>query len=526
MRLIGGNISDAPVKAIGDGSAFAVGGGGGSATPLLASFANPEGTTPWRKCPSGWHEPDPRGAHQTTGNTTYHAYMGIGVEIEKLADDIHIIVWRSGRSATGGVYTDLATGTDGEVKAAIITFDSSGDPTFGAMQELTDFTTRPSGNVHVRRVSSTRCLIVSNADVAGNQYVEIGTYDVSGDTISLMSGCSIQAIGPASTSDTLYNYDSAYFGIHVLDSTRALVYISDYYFGGAGTNGGLIYGIKFTPTQAIGARYTVGVPSGTADNGYTLNVGMFRAFKQFLPDPDGNDKVWFQDSAAWWSISYSSASTPAVPACTLEVSNGYLRVGGNYHGGDTGTYTPGYLVDRVYVPEADRGEYGEQFHIGGYPNASGYYAGKETNDGATIGPIRSTFNLLQYNATHNYAIMQAQSATLVWLDKVGTTNRLISAGTVNESGTPIFATFNYDHTNQILTMGPQLKTVDTTDWPLDDAGTGRWSHTYSGLIRAIKPNDSSKRITYVATAADGAGSDWNGGEGGWTYATVDCLPPE
>ena len=44
MRLIGGNISDTPVKEIGDGSAFNVG-GGGSVMPSLPTLDTPSAIT-------------------------------------------------------------------------------------------------------------------------------------------------------------------------------------------------------------------------------------------------------------------------------------------------------------------------------------------------------------------------------------------------------------------------------------------------------------------------------------------------
>ena len=112
MRLIGGNISDTPVKNIGDGSAFNVGGGAAGATDdhfdsvvLLIQPHNGETST------EGLTDKGPDGRTPTvatgsvaivdswTASPIYGAYLDPSFARVTYSDDANII------PATGGVYT-------------------------------------------------------------------------------------------------------------------------------------------------------------------------------------------------------------------------------------------------------------------------------------------------------------------------------------------------------------------------------------------------------------------------------------
>ena len=85
MRLVGGNISDTPVKEIGDGSAFAVGGGSGA--PALVEI----GTVP------------AAGTSLTNINHSYSGWMGNGQyysnsAIVKWSDNSFGIFWAAAAS--------------------------------------------------------------------------------------------------------------------------------------------------------------------------------------------------------------------------------------------------------------------------------------------------------------------------------------------------------------------------------------------------------------------------------------------
>lgn len=268
-KLIGGTIGNTPIKNIRDGSAFSAGGAGGGLTPKTLTV-NTTATTI-----SGWDKP-------WTGAFT-RPYSG-GVKCEKLDDDVHIFVWRSI--------------TDNKVKAAIITHDANGDPTFGSQTSLTAFTDSTKGPVWVRKVSSTRVLIMSGVEISTYLTYQIQVYDISGTTITAAAGLSLQSITMQVAN---YNSSVSNASLTVIDANRALLGTTDYYR----TNDSRFYwyGIRFTATQNVGSPVDFGYTGSS--NGYREGACRFNYLVS-------TTKLAIGDTYSVNTIDIDAGSTPTV----------------------------------------------------------------------------------------------------------------------------------------------------------------------------------------------------------------------
>ena len=173
MRLIGGNISDTPVKEIGDGSAFNV--GGGASAPDLVEI----GTIPVEGTAASNF--DESLSHTTSGGSRACQKTTV-----KWSDNSFGCFWISGTSPYKLYYSHLTTNSDGSFAAVATKVDLSGDLTEAN-------TTNGSGNRHIRSAISSVKLsasrVVINIMFAGNSSSlaygkENVVYDKNGDSVT------------------------------------------------------------------------------------------------------------------------------------------------------------------------------------------------------------------------------------------------------------------------------------------------------------------------------------------------------
>jgi hypothetical protein len=165
MKLIGGNISDTPVKEVGDGSAFNVGGAVGS--PALVEI----GTVP------------AAGTSLTNINHSYRGSMGNGQTysnsaIVKWSDNSFGIFWAADASPHELFYCHVQTNANGTFASEGARVDLSGDfvgssSGFGNVNATLD----------VKKVSASR-VIVSAFRLDSTYGTEELVYDLNGDTLT------------------------------------------------------------------------------------------------------------------------------------------------------------------------------------------------------------------------------------------------------------------------------------------------------------------------------------------------------
>jgi hypothetical protein len=266
MRLIGGNISDTPVKEIGDGSAFNV--GAGASAKIASGVTSGTLISSWDK-----HWP-------YAGATTE---SGSQLADCALTSSKSIVVWRSI--------------VDDKVKAAIIDFDSDGTPTEGAEVDLTAFTTAAKCPVQVYRISDSRAMIVSITIISTKQVVQMQVYDISGTSISVASGLSLQSI---TSTGTGYQWLARGVYVYIIDADRAVVKIMDYYHGTGGVNDARNWwsGVKFTATQNVSSLTSFNTGSPPDYQG-----GIFGA---------GSGTIAFGGKSGWATLDYDASSTPVL----------------------------------------------------------------------------------------------------------------------------------------------------------------------------------------------------------------------
>lgn len=356
-KLIGGNISDTPIKDISDGSAFSAGGGGG-VSPKTLSVATTATSI------SGWDKPWPGMFTRGQQGGTAHC---------KLDDSNWIFVWRSI--------------TDNKVKAAIITFDGNNDPTFGSQTSLTAFTDSTKGPVWVNRVSDTRVLIMSAVEISTYINYQIQVYDISGTTITAASGLSRQDIVMSSSN---YDYLAASGSLLVIDENRAVLGTTDYYRNTDSRR--YHYGIRFTATQNVGSA---------TDFGTTGPANDYEESGDALPVLLSTSKFMQGDYYSISTVDISADTTPVLS--NLVVVNGAQPL-------PKGSY--GYTDERKlqFTPDNPT-EPGEFFGMSHW--VFGHYSGVSDDTNTLYAPTQgiSSFSTSVYAGDSTFMLL-SQSGTV------------------------------------------------------------------------------------------------------------------
>jgi hypothetical protein len=450
-RLIGGTINNTPIKDIGDGSAFSVGGGGGGKpSPKTLSVASTATSI------SGWTDAP---VTQQFSN----AYSGVR-DYCKLTDSKWIFVWRSN--------------SDNKAKAAIITFDSNNDPTFGSQTSLTAFTDSTKGPVWVYRVSDTRVLIMSAVVISTYLTYQIQVYDISGTTITAASGLSLQSVTMQKEN---YDYTAKDGCLIVIDENRAVLSTTDYYRSGNNDYRRYFYGIRFTATQNVGSAIDFG----------PLNAGTgYDEGSDQVPILISSTKFFQGDIYSVSTIDVDASSTPVVSNLVVVNSNQTFPFGGAQQNS--------YLDERrLRVLPDDPVEITEQFSMsrdGG--TVFGHYSGVSDNTKTIYSPRKPL------NYVYNQSRMK--DTTFMLLSQSGTVHYCLYSENLSGLNARIYQPMVIDTNDHFVGYGfeVQLATGITTD-------------TNGFLGGIIRPNASATRLTVFEyqTAATA----------GWYYATIDVT---
>ena len=414
MRLIGGNISDTPVKEVGDGSAFSV--GGSAAIPKQLSVSSSTSKTAL----SGFDVIDPS---WWTGNATYYS-TGMSY-VEKITDDLFVMVWRSN--------------TDGETKAAVITF-SSGVATFGAEQNLTALaqsTTGQGGQVLCQAVGTDKVLVASSqSSTSIASSIQTQLYDVNGGstrTLTATSGSGMQTHSMShSGANNVYGYSVQGFSMIVLDANRAILLVQHYWFpypDGSGQDGKTKYlSFKFTASQSTGSV----VAPKWGLNGFQGHTALWR---------HPTENAFFQPSASGGGIVKLSWSSADVAVLSLAAT---------HHGGTIQTadgtpyiFTAGPNSSGLTHLEFPKGTAGDEPGAAILNTSQGlnWWSGEDTNlISRTYGrPERSYINIVEgaspeppLNDTDiawTYPDTQADNRRVVVQDQVGDWQRFLWVST-------------------------------------------------------------------------------------------------
>ena len=329
MRLVGGNISDTPVKEIGDGSAFYAGGGGVVAKLLSGA------TTATRLTSMDNFEPNSLSVNRMMGCDVCEVAAGA-------SSDKWCMVYRSD--------------ADDKVKAIIIDFDSDGAPTEGVQRDLDAFSTVATGAVQVYRVSDSKVMVLSHRLNGTNLEAELQLYDISGTSMTASSngrqtvtwrggGNRPNDIGPTQ--------------MLILDGDRLVLAVIDRLINSDSRI--RFIGVRFTATQAQSSWF---------DSSYTGAPHYKPSGYGGRMVPNGAGKFLTHDYWSTFSWNYSAASTPIV-SLDAEISS----TAGSEFGTAAGYQKDEHHFMRNTTP-ADNAEYMSDGEGYGFR----YYSGSTDNE--------------------------------------------------------------------------------------------------------------------------------------------------
>jgi hypothetical protein len=226
-RLIGGNISDTPIKDIGDGSAFSA--GVASSTPALVGI----GTIP--AIGTGLTNFDERYILSATNGQNQRCCISV-----KWADNDFGIFWCKNTSSYELYYLRIQTNSDGSFLSESTKTDLSGD--------FTGTNGYSKTQIAVKKLSASRVAVAMGFTVSGTRGIEVNVYDKSGDTLSKHG--TVQDLGtPSWASDFCF----AGLNIGVRDAdTIGLFNAWTTTFGGYTDND--CHPMKVTTTKSVGTR--------------------------------------------------------------------------------------------------------------------------------------------------------------------------------------------------------------------------------------------------------------------------------
>ena len=390
-----------------------------------------------------------------------------GKDYCKLTDSKWIFVWRSI--------------TDNKVKAAIITFDGSNNPTFGSQTSLTAFTDSTKGPVWVYRVSDTRVLIMSAVEISTFLTYEIQVYDISGTTITAAAGLSLQSVTMASAN---YDYSAGGASLVVIDENRAVLGTSDYNRNTDSRR--YYYGIRFTATQNVGSSTDFGASQGAPPN--------YEGGSDRVPILISSTKIQIGDSYSVSTIDVDTSSTPVVS----NLVTGPSRIPDDLPVLPFGSFQ--YEDERrLKVLPDNPVQNGEIFGQNNW--GFGYYSGVSANTFAFYAPSLGTsaFNAQTYGV----------DATLMLLSQSGTVHHMLYSentygGVRSGLNSRYYQSLTIDTNDPFVTYGERVQ-----------LSTGITTSTEGLLGGIIRPNTSATRLTAFEyqTAATA----------GWYYVTIDVT---
>ena len=360
-----------------------------------------------------------------------------------LKDDEEVFCWRSS--------------SDSKLKAASVTFDSNGDPTYGAEQDLTDFTTAAGSPIWVERVSNSSVLIAQAVNT-DPQTFELAEYDISSGTFTIADG--VQTI---TMSAGTYPYNHEGFGLHVISADEAIATVNDYYLDTTGAT--RAYSIKFTATQSIRAAVDLTGSMANSDQSNTMWGDPTHSYQTTMFSLNGNgiDELAL-DGSTPPIISYDTdhGASAGVP---------YAASGTSQMGGKTPLCQPD-------APAED----GEAFFL--TLNAGIFHwSGPTDNDHTIYGHAPGIAELAADWPVHKADGAVNLDARLTYIDKVADTHRfiLVSATT----SIVLACAVNIDTVAKKMTYGPVLSTTNIT------------KHQGGCMFGVARPKAGSGKLTIV-----------------------------
>tara|TARA_R110001583_G_scaffold15112_8_gene62586 strand:- start:352 stop:1725 length:1374 start_codon:yes stop_codon:yes gene_type:complete len=415
MRLIGGNISDTPVKEIADGSAFSAGGAGSVNPYTIGAFSSV--TTI-----SGWD------AHSEADSGTAGL---VQVDYCKFDDDDYGFAWRSN--------------ADDEVKFGHLTLNAStGAPTFGAEQDLSGTFTRNTadGTVMIATTESGVCAIAQGhsvgTDAAG---IDVGRFTLSSDSLTLTGSVLLDAV-----SRTGLSYTQGAAGLIVVSADTVVTTHIDYH-GTAhpGTGSSPHNGINMTPMKITGTQ-SVGT---TVASTRVFNGGTQRIFKH--KDNGVNFYMPINGHLTYWTV--SEGSTPSIAETTADI---YGAIKQPFYGGTGNGGRAGRIMN---IPEDDN-PFSTVFFDTETANMCFWKADPgDGNYSVTQDGVDSMVRV----GHPQYGPMLANKANgaLIYIDKVGSVHRFILVGahvTTHLTVTPM----TVNATDGTFSVGPMSFSTNLT----------------------------------------------------------------
>ena len=230
MRLIGGNISDTPVKEIGDGSAFSVAAASGT-PPLLGLGSFSSLSSPISA--SGWERPHNNGVG-------FAPLIGTFGQNYVLINSGNTIVWACVRESDDEVYLATIPVSSGTLGTPTAAQDKSGD-----------FTTSTTGHICVMKdpASENKVIVMLFSDVSTRR-IEMGCYTVSGATFTKVGSIQTHVLA----TDSLAAFDNMSCQLHSDGNTGVVTCINN-----TSTNQVQCIPFNHTSNQTFGTAVASGI---------------------------------------------------------------------------------------------------------------------------------------------------------------------------------------------------------------------------------------------------------------------------
>ena len=407
----------------------AAGGGGGASLITLDSFSAAATAT-------GWDSLAPVITYGSGGR------YGTVAQVH-LKDDEEVFSWRSS--------------VDDKLKSASVTFDGSGDPTYGTEQDLTDFTTSSVSPIWLDRVSNTSVLITQAVNTDPQKF-EIAEYDISSGTFTIADG--VQTI---TMSSGTYPYNHEGFGIHVISADEAIATVNDYHYDTTGAT--RAYSIKFTATQSIRAAVDLTGSMANTDQSNTMWGDPTHAYQTTMFSLNGNGI----DELAL------DGSTP--PIISYDTDHG---AGAGQPYAASGTSQVGGKAP-LCQPDAPA-EAGEAFFLT-LEAGIFHWSGPTANDHTMYGHVAGITDTSADFPVHNNTAAINLDSRLTYIDKSGDTHRfiLVSATTAKIRAVAV----NIDTVAKKMTFGPTLVTTNIT------------KHGNGYLFGVARPKAGASKLTII-----------------------------
>tara|TARA_R110000824_G_scaffold317464_1_gene504649 strand:+ start:622 stop:2010 length:1389 start_codon:yes stop_codon:yes gene_type:complete len=425
MKLIGGNISDTPVKEIRDGSAFSAG-GGAAADPAFLTLGTWGSATAISA--TGWTAV--LKATVPSGSTV----LGYAGGYVKLSATLLAYVWRDNASTY-------------QMNAATIVLDSAGDfSSATTRQDISANFPDSRSNVLVRGIpGSSTGIVVYGCELVGTPArVRLAHYEISGATFSLQNSVIIRNCGTDSNSG--------------LNSASLTILDSDYgCYGNHDTTG------HARPKQTP-FRFTDPQSTGTPVQCTSTLSGSWYTSQGSILDPNGTARKFYTIEPRMNSWTLSAGNPPTVAENDEQKSISY----NNNATGHLGT-----MISGIITPPTSTLDGQMTFLAGGNHGDETPDANVLTNTSFGEGDDQSAESRSFGGAEDAAAKIWNHNTTFVPIDTDGDWHRGIRVGTNGTTGLHAWAQNVNVLTGRVLN-GPVSATTNITAWDYNYRISTNW----------------------------------------------------